>query len=67
MALARARAGRGRSAKADLATAKAVETFVPLMFSSFRGQNSVGQRLGPWLPWLAGWPTPARDRQNSEM
>ena len=58
MALARARADRGRSAKAGLATAEAVETFVPVMFSSIRDQNDVGRRLGRWLPWLVGWPMP---------
>ena len=37
------------------------------MFCSFRGQNGVGRRLGLWLPWLAGWPTPARDRESDGM
>ena len=63
--------GRVRSAKGGLAggpgAQKAVETFVSLLFSSFRGQNGVGRRLGLWLPWLAGWPTPAQDRQSNEM
>ena len=48
-------------------TAKAVEACVSLMFSSFRSQNGVGRRLGLWLPWLAGWPTPAQDRESNEM